>query len=463
VNLQGFIETRLLPAVGQVVENPHLKAVRDAIITLALPFIITGSLFLLAAFPPVPAESVQRWAATWRPALLYPFHFSFGLMAVVVAFGVAYQLAEHYRLEALRTGWVAVAAFLIGAVPVGAKDEAGRLIPAGHLSLGRLLENMGPQGLFVAILLAFVVVHIHRWLYGAGLVIRLPRGVPPRVAKTFEALVPALTVLLAVWALAWTVSSRYTVKVLDLETLTYHREPATLPTLVMELLKPLVGASNTLPSAWLQIFLIMALWSLGIHGMNIVSAVAYPFWTQNLAANVAAAAAGQPLTGIVTEPFFHIYAHLGGSGATLPLVFMLLRSRSAQLRQVGRVALLPGLFNINEPVTFGVPVAFNPVLIPPFILAPLVVVTINYLAMATGLVAPPLTQVPLTVPVILGGFLVNGSWTGAALQAVDLVVAGAIYWPFFRAWERMMLQREATTTPAGDPSTAAPPARGTGA
>ncbi len=440
--MKDWIEQRLLPAVGQVVEEPHLKAVRDAFIAYALPFIITGSIFLLIAFPPIPIPALTRWAEQWQPALLVPYQFSFGLMALLVAFGVAHSLAEHYELEAMRTAWTAVIAFLIGSVPVGARDAAGKLIGISELPLSRLMESLGGQGLFVAILVAFFTVHVHRMIYRSGFVVRLPRGVPPKVARTFEALVPGLAVLLAVWVLAWLVSANVTVGRLDTATMTVHVEPATLPTLVMEALKPLVSASDSYPSALLQVVLMMSLWAMGIHGMNIVSAVAYLFWTQNLAANVGAAGSGLPLPSIVTEPFFHMYAHLGGSGATLPLVFMLMRSRSAQLRQVGKVALLPGLFNINEPVTFGTPIAFNPFLIPPFILAPAAVVTINYAAMALGWVARPLAQIPFTVPVVLGGFLANRSWTGAALQVVGLGVATAIWWPFFRAWERELLRRE---------------------
>ncbi len=443
--MKAWVEQRLLPIVGRIVEEPHLKAVRDAFVAYALPFIITGSIFLLIAFPPIPLPAVTRWAASWQPALLVPYQFSFGLMAVLVAFGVAHSLAEHYELEAVRTAWTAVIALLIGSVPVGARDAAGQLTGIGGMPLVRLLDSLGGQGLFVAILLAFFTVHVHRLIYRSGFVIKLPRGVPTKVARTFEALVPGMAVLVSVWLLTWFVSATFTVQRFDTATLTYQAEPATLPTLVMELLKPLVSAADSFPSALLQIVLMMALWSMGIHGMNIVSAVAYMFWAQNLTANVTAAAAGQALPSIVTEPFFHMYAHLGGSGATLPVVFMLLRSRSAQLRQVGKVALLPGLFNINEPLSFGVPVVFNPVLIPPFILAPVAVVCINYAAMAFGLVARPLAQIPFTVPVVLGGFLANGSWTGAALQVIDLAVAAAIWWPFFRAWERVMIERERAT------------------
>lgn len=106
---------------------------------------------------------------------------------------------------------------------------------------------------------------------------------------------------------------------------------------------------------------------------------------------------------------------------------------------MGKVALLPGIFNINEPVTFGLPIAFNPLMIIPFVAAPALIVTTNYLAMSWGWVARPLAQLPLTVPVFLGGYLADGSWTGAALQAVDLMISTLVYYPFFRAWEKRLL------------------------
>lgn len=443
----AWIETGLLPLVGGVVENRYLKAIRDAFIAFALPLIISGSVFLLIAFPPVPEgasweplRAWAAWAAHWRPVLMVPFQLSFGLIGLAIAFGMAHNLSESYGLDAIRTGLVAMVAFLITAVPFGTGATGVRGI--AEIPLGQVLENLGGQGLFVAILVGAATVEVHRLIRRSGFVIRLPDGVPPRVARTFEALTPALVVITAAWLLEFWISSSFEVRILDPATLEYSLRPATLPTLVMQGLQPLVRAADSYLSALLQILLMMLLWSMGIHGMNIVSAVAYPFWTQNLAENVVAAAAGEALPNIVTEPFYHVFSHLGGSGATLPLVFMLLRSRSQQLRQVGRVALLPGIFNINEPVTFGVPIAFNPLMIIPFVLAPAIVVTINYLVMSTGLVPPPLAQIPFTVPMPLGGVLANGSWTGGALQIVDLAVAGVIYWPFFRAWEAMVLSRE---------------------
>ena len=126
------------------------------------------------------------------------------------------------------------------------------------------------------------------------------------------------------------------------------------------------------------------------------------FWFTTLASN---ANGGH---GIVTEPFFHIFAHLGGSGATLPLVIFMLVSRSAQLRTVGRIALGPAIFNINEPVTFGVPMALNPLMMIPFVLVPVTIVTINYFVFAVGLVHVPIVIQPFTVPLGISGFVATG-------------------------------------------------------
>lgn len=444
-----IMENRVLPYMVLVVENRYLRAIRDAFITFALPMIIAGSLFLILAFPPIPdtayhpaLAAINRWAVHYRPALMVPFQLSFGIMALFVAFGIAYNLSEIYNLEGLRTGIIAVVAFFIASVPVGVVQENGGIGWITQINLGSFLSNLGGEGLFVAIILSIFVVETVRYFHTSGFVIKMPPGVPPRVARSFEAIIPAVVVLTAVWISEWYVSTHFTVKLLDPATLQYSTVPATWPKLIMELFGPLVKASNSYPSALLQIVLMMLLWSVGIHGMNVVSAVAYPFWVQNLSANVVAASTLQPLPNIVTEPFYHIYAHLGGSGATLPLVFMLLRSRSKQLQQVGRVAIFPGIFNINEPVTFGVPIALNPIMVIPFVLGPAVIVTINYLAMSLGLVARPIAQLPFTVPIPLGGFLSNRSISGALIQLVDLAVAGAIYYPFFKIWEKKMVERE---------------------
>ena len=181
-----------------------------------------------------------------------------------------------------------------------------------------------------------------------------------------------MVLITLVWLLEWFISS-YTF----IDPTTKLQTAYTIPILLMRIFEPLVLAQNSYPAAVLEIVLMMLLWSVGIHGMNVVMAIALPFWLSTIDANAANPAHA---TGIVTEPFFHIFTHLGGSGATWPLVIYMLRSKSSQLRTVGKVALGPAIFNINEPVTFGVPMALNPLMMIPFILVPVVIVTLNYLA-----------------------------------------------------------------------------------
>jgi len=148
---------------------------------------------------------------------------------------------------------------------------------------------------------------------------------------------------------------------------------------------------------------------------------------------------------VVTPQFFQLWVQVGGAGATLaPVLLMLFRARSRQLRDLGRLALGPALFNVNEPVIFGLPIVMNPLLVVPFVVAPLAVTLISYLAMEAGLVARPAgVAVPWTMPIILGGYLATGGRvSGAVLQVVNLVVAGLIYDPFIRAWDRQKLAEE---------------------
>ena len=414
-----WFERYLVPPLGTLASNIYLQAVRDAFIIFTLPLIIAGSLFLIIANPPFPF--LDNLVSNYKNAILVPFQLSFGLMALFLAFGVAYSLAQYRRTEPVQPGILAMVLFLVATVPV---------TDLTTLKLGDILPYLGGQGLLVAILIGIMTTEVMRWFRGSRFTIRLPKSVPKNVTRAFEALVPTFLLLTLVWGLEWFVSSH---------TLSIDGKNAqlTLPILLMQAFKPLVAVQDSYPAALAEIVLMMLLWSVGIHGMNIVTAIAAPFWFTTLASN---ATGGH---GIVTEPFFHIFAHLGGSGATWPLVIYMLLSRSAQLRTVGKIALGPAIFNINEPVTFGVPMALNPLMMIPFVLVPVIIVTINYLVFSVGLVHVPVVIQPFTVPLGISGFVATGGdIRGSILQFFDLAVSALIYFPFFRAWERILVARE---------------------
>src|SRR5258708_6854396 len=420
----AWFERYLVPPLGAIASNVYLQAVRDAFILFTLPLVLAGSLFLIVANPPLPV--LAHLFAPYQSAILVPYELSFGLMALFLALGVAYRLAQYGRTAPVQAGILAMVLFLIAAVPVSGMT---------NMTLGELLPYLGGEGLLVGILVGILSTEVMRFFRGSRFSIRLPKTVPSNVKRAFEALVPAVLLITAIWLLEWFISSH-----MFIDPGTGRLNQYTIPILLMRVFEPLVMVQDSYPAALLEIVLMMLLWSVGIHGMNVVMAMALPFWLSTIAVNAAHPATAH---GIVTEPFFHIFTHLGGSGATWPLVIYMLRSRSSQLKTVGKVALGPAIFNINEPVTFGVPMALNPLMMIPFILVPVVIVTVNYLAFSLGLVHVPVVMQPFTVPIGISGFIATGGdIKGSLLQFGDLAISALLYYPFFKAWERVLVARE---------------------
>ena len=430
-----WVERYLVPPLGALGSNIYLQSIRDAFIIFTLPLIIAGSVFLILSNPPIPA--LNHLVSSYQTALAVPFDLSFGLMAMVLAFGVAHSLCQYRRTEAVQPAILALVLFLVAAMPV---------TDLTNLKLGEILPYLGGEGLLVAIFIGILTGEVVYRFRSSRFTIKLPKSVPPNVRRAFEALVPTLVLLTSVWLLEWFVSSHTYI-----DGGTVHQ--LTLPVLLMRVFQPLVVVQDSYPAAVLEIVLMMLLWSVGIHGMNVVTAIAAPFWLATLTSNVNGG------HGIVTEPFFHIFAHLGGSGATWPLVIYMLRSRSTQLRTVGKVALGPAIFNINEPVTFGVPMMLNPIMMIPFIFVPLTIVTINYTVFSLNLIHVPIVMQPFTVPVGISGFIATGGdIRGSILQFFDLAVSALLYYPFFKAWERILIARETAEEERQEARAVQPPA-----
>lgn len=438
--MNDFLENKVMPVAGRVAGQRHLQALRDGII-LTMPRIIVGSLFLILGFLPIPGYDdfmANTFGDQWLTKLMYPVGATFDIMALIAAFGIAYRLAEKYRVDALSAGAISVAAFLLATpyqvsfTPDGASEAVlvGGAIPAAL---------MGSKGLFVAMLIAMLSTEIYRFIIQKNIIIKMPDGVPPAVSKSFVALIPGFIVITLIWVL------RLLVEQTDFQSL--HN-------IIGEVLgKPLGILGGSLIGSLVAVFLVQLLWSCGLHGASIVGGVMGPIWLSAMDANRLAFQGGETLPNIFTQQFFDIFVYIGGSGATLALVLaMILRARSKQMKQLGRLAIGPGLFNINEPVVFGMPIVMNPILIVPFILTPLVMVLTTYIGMSTGLVAKPAgIAVPWTMPPIIGGYLAaGGKMSGAVLQLINFALAFTIYYPFFRIWDKQKLVEEGGFQPPVD-------------
>jgi cellobiose PTS system EIIC component len=403
-----LLDKYLLPLMTKLSEQRHLRAVRDGIVS-TIPLIIVGSFFLIIAFPPVPA--LAAIVKPYAGKILLPFRLTMGLMALYASHSIGYNLAKSYKLDGVSGGLLAMAAFLLTSVPV----------PYEQKGLALLMENLGGGSMFVAIVMAIFAVEVLRFAKTRKLTITMPEGVPDSVARSFEALIPAAIIIPTVWAIR------------DLLGFDIHH-------FVLQLFQPFVSAGNTLPGILAPIIIITLLWATGIHGESVVGSVARPVWLVLLDQNIAAAAAGQPIPNIGPEPFFQWFVWIGGSGASLSLVLLMLFSKTPYLKSMGRATLLPGICNINEPVIFGVPVMLNPLLFIPFILGPVTIGTLTYYAMQLGLVGKPYILVPWTLPAPIGAYLATGGdWRAIVLVLVNIAIATAIYYPFLKAYERKLI------------------------
>jgi len=391
----------VLTAAG---DNAYLSAVRTGMVTI-VPLTILGGLFMALAFLPIPGY--EERIKGWLPLLDIPVQATFGMLAVLACLAVASDLAQRLKLEPLPASVTAVVAFLLL-----------QLKPGGE---GLVMQGLGSAGLFTAILVALVSVRVQRLFSDLGLVIRLPASVPPVVQESFLSLVPFVVLVSGFWILR-------------------HLLGVDVQGVVAAAFKPLVSSLDTLPGIMAYAFAVTLLWSVGVNGDNTMDAIVAPVFLQYLADNVAALKAGQPMPHATANGFFTTFVNVGGTGATLALALVLVRSRDAGFRAVSRMSLPTQVFQINEPIFFGLPVVLNPLLMVPYILNALMLTAGSYLLMDIGWIRKPFVSVPWTTPPVIGHYLMTGGdWRAAAWGAASIGLAMVVYYPFARAAERQRL------------------------
>ncbi|AEM77855.1 PTS sugar transporter subunit IIC [Thermoanaerobacter wiegelii] len=416
----SFVEKWVVPIFEPIGRERHMVAVRDGFVG-AMPFFIVGSFFILFANPPV-----QSWAdaiAPYKDLIMTPFRMTMGIMSIYVCFALAYSLSKSYDLNPLSGGLVAIMTFLLVAAPITRVDLAngaqGLFVPTDYL---------GSAGLFTAMLVGIVAVEIFRSMVKRGATIKMPEGVPPVIAAAFESL-PTIAVLIIIFY--------------PLNLAIKYATGQPIPGIIMKLFEPLVAVSDSIGAVFLSSTLAQLLWSVGIHGGSIVLGILKPFMMPLIDQNAAAWAAGEPMKHIFVYPFYSFYLSIGGCGATLGLAIMLLRAKSAHLRNIGKVALIPAIFNINEPLIFGVPLMLNPVMFIPFVFAQGIIGVLAYIAHLLGWVRPMFIIPPWTAPAPVGAFLATGGdWRSIILVIVLTVIATLIYWPFLKVYDKQMFEQE---------------------
>ena len=436
--MKNFVNKYILPPVMKFVNTKAIQALRDGML-LSLPFIMVGSVFLLLASFPVPAVAdwMNKTGLThfWNQA----YDASFGIVAIFAVVGIAYTWAKNEHVDPLPAGMTAFVGFLIIMNPTTPVMDGSKTVisaaKAPTLLTGFIDRTwLGGQGMIAAIIIGMITGWIYSWFIKKKITIKLPDQVPPAVAGSFVALIPAavLTCLwLAVYAgfdkLAGTTMTEWI----------YH----TIQT-------PLQGLSDSFGGILVMTILVPFFWFFGVHGSTLVGGIVGPILGANALQNaeifkkygyVDAAHGGH----IVIQGLFDQFSTVTGAGMTLGLVvFMTFFARSQQMKGIGKLALIPGIFNINEPVLFGVPLVLNPVLALPFFLMPPLSAGSTYLLIKAGIL-PYLNgvQVPWTTPPVISGFLIGG-WKVAVWQAIILIISFFSYLPFARKYDTVLYMQE---------------------
>ena len=435
-----FLDKNLSTPMAKLSEQRHLRAVRDGIIA-TLPIVIVSSLFLVIAFLPnqMPASwGIAQFIKANVGRILLPYRMAMYIMTLYAVFGIGFSLAKSYDLDGLSGAILSELAFLLTVVPVSlpeASEEIKNLaasnqaladylkaIPSGwHLGM----SYIGSDGMFVGILTAFFAVEIYRFTQKSGFKIRMPEQVPASVARSFEALTPTVIIQLIVSTICMWLG------------INVHG-------IVGAVIRPIVHVADTLPSVLFLTFLDSFFWCFGIHGSSVVGSVTRPIWLVLLEQNSNALAAGVPIPNIAPEAFYQWFIFIGGSGTTIGLAILLLfKSKSQYGKTLGKVAFVPALFNINEPMIFGCPIILNPVLLIPFVLTPTICAIIGWIATELGLVNRVVASAPWTLPGPIGAFLAtNGDIRAFILNVLLIILSVIIYLPFFNKYDADLKKQE---------------------
>ena len=415
--LVGIIEKRLAPMAGVIAQQRYVLAIRDGFIA-ALPFMIVGSFMLVFIFPPISTNTTFQFAKAWlnfsanyREQLMLPFNMSMGLMTIFISVGVGASLGKQYSLDPITTGLLSLMSFMLVAAD----------LKNGALSM----QYFSGQGIFTALLCSIYATEVYRWLKKRNITIKLPEQVPPGVSRSFEVLIPVIVIMITLHPLNLFIE---------------HATGMILPEAIMAMLKPLVAASDSLLAVILAVLLCQILWFAGIHGTMIVTGIMNPFWMANLASNQAALAAGAAIPHTFVQGFWDHFLFIGGVGSTLPLAILLIRSRAAHLRTIGRMGFVPGLFNINEPILFGAPIIMNPILFIPFVFIPVINAILAWYAIDLGLVEKVVMMTAWTTPAPIGAsWATNWAIAPVILCFICMAIAALMYYPFVKAYEKTLL------------------------
>ncbi len=391
-------------------------AIRDGLINI-IPVIMLGAFSL--ALMSLPVDAYQDFlsrgcGAVFVSILNFNFNATYGMLSVYMTVSVSYSRAD------LKNDGSVLMQILTSLVTF--------FILVGTLENGVSINVLGTTSMFTALFSALMAPAIYERLEELFRRLSKRLGILPEEGSELNFALNAIFPLLA---------SGFLFAILN-RVIFETTGAAGFNDLFQKVMTGLFkGLPNMGLSGFLFVLISSMLWCFGLHGSNILDGVNNAYFVPAAEMNAQAAAAGLAVPHIVSKSFIDVFVLMGGCGSTICLLIaLLLFSRNKSNRRLAICSVLPGVFNINEPLVFGLSVIYNPIMMLPFILVPLLNYLTAYAATALGFLPVVCRTVEWTTPPLFSGWYATGSMAGTIVQAVCILMGVLIYLPFVKAYER---------------------------
>ncbi len=411
---------KITPTFEKNSRNKYMVAIKDGFME-TMPVVVFSSLFLLVAY--IPNIFGFYWSEGVEEFLTKPYAYSMGLLGLIMSIttakhftaGLNRELPIETQLNTVSVMFASLVGFM--------------LLSVDQIESGFTNGFMGSTGLITAFISTFIAGNIYKACFKNNLTIKMPKEVPPNISQAFKDIIPFGLSLLVFWMIDYVI--RATVG-------------TNLAESIIILIQPLFSAADSWGGTALIYGAMAFFWFIGIHGPSIVNPAINAIAYINQANNIEAFRQGAHATAIVTPNTGEFIATLGGTGATfvVPFIFMFL-AKSKQNKAVGRAAVVPTSFGVNEPILFGGPLVLNPIFMIPFILAPILNVWIFKFFVEVLGMNSMVAQMPWTTPGPIGAFISTGFDLKSLLMMVILLVVDTLlYYPFFKVYDKQILEKE---------------------
>lgn len=406
---------------GMIQGNRYMNSISNGLM-LAMSVLIAGALFTLVDSINIPVYQNFLMNTGLKTLTGIPPAITNSIISLYVVFGIAYSLATKFKKDGFSAAVLALMSFLI-LTPLMSTGEDSAVITSLPLTW------LGASGLFVAMIVAIVVSRLYVLMIEKEFYIKMPKGVPPTVEKSFGAIVPCIVI---------------TVLMLAVRGIFEATSFGSIHQFIYTLIQiPLTQLGGSWIAYLITIIVANLLWVFGVHGGMVIYGVMSPIWTTLRLENLTAFQNGTELPHLVPGGIFSlIYTNLGGSGATIGLAIALIFAQSKRYKTIGKLTLVPAFLGINEPLLFGLPIVLNTRFLIPFITAPLLNAVLAIVGTAIGIL-PKLRGIgtPLGTPIGITGFI-EGGWRVAVFQILLIGVSFLIYYPFFKKADSAALEEE---------------------